>query len=145
MIHLETITPENWRLGLKIRDDQARFVADSNGLLARAFAYREQRSRAFVIYADETPVGMALYYDCDELRAYDFSQLFIDQRYQRIGYGIEAARQILRLMKEDGKYDKVCLCYIEGNEAAKTMYERLGFYLTGEVDGNEIVMEKQLR
>ena len=81
MIHLEQITPENWRLGLKVKDEQRQFVSDSAGILARAWAYREQRSRALVIYSEEFPVGMALYYDLDELQAYDFSQLFIDERY----------------------------------------------------------------
>ena len=36
-------------------------------------------------------------------------------------------------------------CYIDGNKVAKNMYDKLGFYLTGERDGDEIVMEKVLR
>ena len=145
MIKLVTINPDNWRLGLKVSETQKRLVSDSMKLLARAYAYRESRSNAYVIYNDSIPVGMALYYDCDEVSAYDFSQLFIDERYQGNGFGIEAARQILEIMKSDGKYDKVILCYIDGNETARNMYEKLGFHLTGECDGNEIVMEKVLR
>lgn len=145
MIRLENVNPENWRLGLRVSQEQKKYVADSAGILARAYAYRESRSRAFIIYNDETPVGMALYYDCEYYNTYDFSQLFIDERYQRKGYGIEAARLILNLMTKDGKYDKVVLCYIEGNDAAKNMYEKLGFYLTGEREEDEIVMEKILR
>ena len=61
---------------------------------------------------------MALYYDCDECNVYDFSQLFIGERYQGNGFGIEAA---------------------------KNLYEKLGFYLTGECDEDEIVMEKVLK
>ncbi len=144
MIRLETVGVENWRVDLKVSKSQKRFVSDSMKLLARAFAYRKQRSKAFVIYDDAVPVGMALYYDCKELDAYDFSQLFIDERYQRKGFGTEASQQILERMKADGRYDKVVLCYIDGNEAAKSMYEKLGFHLTGERDGNEIVMEKTL-
>ena len=49
------------------------------------------------------------------------------------------------MMERDGKYDKAVLCYIDGNEAARNMYEKLGFHLTGERDGNEIIMEKKLR
>ncbi len=145
MVRLESVNPENWRLGLRVSREQKNYVADSAGILARAYAYRESRSRAFIIYNDETPVGMALYYDCEYYKNYDFSQLFIDERYQRKGYGIEAARLILDLMIQDGKYDKVVLCYIEGNDAAKNMYEKLGFYLTGERDDDEIIMEKILR
>lgn len=145
MIRLVTINPDNWRLGLKVSEAQKKYVSNSEKLLARAYAYRKSRSNAYVIYDDALPVGMALYYDCDEANAYDFSQLFIDERYQGKGFGIEAANQILEMMKNDGKYDKVILCYIDGNEAAKKLYEKLGFHLTGECDGNEIIMEKSLR
>jgi len=144
MVRLEMVNPGNWRLGLKVSESQKRFVSDDMRLLARAYAYRESRSNAYVIYDDDVPVGMALYYDCDELNAFDFSQIFIDERYQGKGVGTEAAQQILKRMKADGKYDKVVLCYIDGNEAAKNMYEKLGFYLTGESDEDEIIMEKIL-
>ena len=141
MIRLETITPENWRPGLSVREDQRSFVSDSAGILARAYAYRENRSQAYVIYNEDLPVGMAMYHDLEDLKAYDFSQFFIDQRYQGNGFGYEAARQILQIMKSDGKYDKVVLCYIEGNDAARRLYEKLGFHLTGDADGDEIIME----
>ena len=145
MIHLETVTPENWRLGLSVRDDQRSFVSDSAGILARAYAYREDRSQAFVIYNDDLPVGMAMYHDLDDWKAYYFSQFFIDQRYQGKGFGHEAAAQILQMMKEDGQYDKVVLCYIDGDDAARKLYEKLGFIHTGEADGDEIIMELRLR
>ena len=144
MIRLETVNQDNWRLRLKVSDAQKRFVADSSTMLARAYAYRESRSKAYVIYNDTLPVGIALYYDCAELNAYDLSQLFIDERYQGNGFGIEATKQILDKMKSDSKYDKVILCYIDGNEAAKNMYEKLGFTLTGDRDEDEIIMEKAL-
>ena len=105
-LKLRKVDEENWRCGLKVAENQKPFVADSAVLLARAYAYRRSRSRAFIIYEGETPVGMALYYDCDELSAYDFSQLFIDERYQGRGLGLAAAKKILDLMRRDGKYKK---------------------------------------
>ena len=144
MIHLKTVTPENWRLGLRVRDDQRRFVADSAGILARAYAYRDSRSQAFVIYNDDVPVGMAMYYDADDWKEYNFSQFFIDQRYQGKGYGYEAAALVLERMKADGKYNKAVLCYVDGDEAARKLYEKLGFRPTGEADEDEIVMEMDL-
>lgn len=144
MIHLEPITPDNWRLGLAVREDQRHFVSDSAGILARAYAYRDSRSQAFVIYDDELPVGMAMYHDWDEA-AYDFSQFFIDQRYQGRGFGCEAAKLVLDRMRQDGKYDRVALCYIQGDEAAKNLYEKLGFCHTGEAWEDEITMELALK
>lgn len=119
---------------------QAHFVSNSATLLARAYAYRNARSRAFIICDDETPVGMGLYHDCALLNGYDFSQLFIDEKYQGQGYGKLATQFILDCLKADGKYNKVVLCYVEGNDVAKKMYEGFGFVETDR-DGNEIVME----
>ena len=144
MIRLEEINSNNWRVDLHVSKNQKNFVADQYKLLARAYAYRKVGSKALMIYNDDIPIGMALYYECEEYQAYDFNQLFIDERYQRKGYGLEAAKLILNKMKQDGKYQKVILCYIESNYAAKNLYEKCGFYLTGERDENEIVMEKIL-
>lgn len=143
MIHLVDIDPGNWRLGLKISESQKEYVSDACSMLARAYAYRDYRSRAFVIYEDETPIGMGLYYDLPELECYDLSQLFIDERYQGRGYGKAATQLVLDTLKQDGKYSKAVLCYIEGNDAAKKLYEGFGF---AEIDRDEdeIIMELTL-
>ena len=47
---------------------------------------------------------------------------------------------LLEAMKADGKYNKVVLCYLEGNEAAKRLYEKFGF-VGAERDEDEIIME----
>lgn len=143
MIRLVDVAPDNWRLGLKVAPSQKTYVADPAALLARAYAYRDYRSRAFVIYDDDTPVGMGLYYDLPKLECYDLSQLFIDERYQGRGYGKAATQLVLDAMKQDGKYGKAALCYVEGNDVAKQMYEKAGFVET-ERDGDEIVMERML-
>ena len=140
MIHLVDIDPGNWRLSLSVSEPQKNYVSDSYAMLARAYAYREQRSRAFVIYDDETPVGMGMYHDCPELNAYDLSQLFVDERYQGRGYGRTATKKVLDAMKQDGKYSKIVLCYIEGNDAARKLYENFGFVKIGR-DEDEIIME----
>ena len=122
MIRLEDIDAGNWRIPLSVSKDQEQYVASTTTILARAYAYREQRSRAFVIYDNETPVGMVLYHDEDSLDAYIFSEILIDERFQGKGYGTAATKLVLDRMKEDGRYHKVVLCYIEGNDAAKKLY-----------------------
>lgn len=140
MIHLKEITPGNWRLPLRVSSQQEKYVANSTTLLARAYAYRYLGSVAYVIYEDELPVGMALYYDCPQLNAYNFSQLFIDERYQGKGYGKEATQLIIDRMKEERRFEKIVLCYVEGNEGARVLFESLGFKHTGDVDEDEITM-----
>ena len=140
MIHLVDIDPSNWRLDLKVAESQKNYVASSAVMLARAYAYREQRSTAFVIYDDETPVGMGLYYDLPHLGCYDLSQIFIDHRYQGKAYGKAATKLVLDAMRLDGKYRKVVLCYIEGNDTARNLYESFGF-VEIDRDEDEIIME----
>ena len=143
MIRLEDIDAGNWRIPLSVSKDQEQYVASTTTILARAYAYREQRSRAFVIYDNETPVGMVLYHDEDSLDAYIFSEILIDERFQGKGYGTTATKLVLDRMKEDGRYHKVVLCYIEGNDAAKKLYEQFGFVETDR-DEDEIIMELDL-
>lgn len=144
MIRLEEVNEDNWREDLAVAPEQKTYVANAVTLMARAYAYRKYNSYACVIYDDDTPVGMALYYDCPDYGAYDFSQFFIDERYQGRGYGKQAAQMILDRMRSEGRYSKAVLCFIDGNDAAKSLYEGLGFHLTGEEDEDEIIMEMEL-
>ena len=144
MIKLQEINDENWREGpLKVKPEQECFVANTTTILARAYAYRHHNSRAVMVYDEETPVGMGLYYDDAQMNAYILSELLIDARYQGIGIGTEATRLMLEEMRAAGRYQRVALCYIEGNEAARCMYMKHGFRETGR-DEDEVIMEAAL-
>ena len=142
MIRLEDIDEGNWRIPLRVSKAQEQYVANTTTILARAYAYRNARSQALVICEDDTPVGMVLYHDEDSLDAYIFSEILIDERFQGKGYGTAATKLVLDRMKEDGRYHKVVLCYIEGNDAAKKLYEGFGF-VEIDRDEDEIIMELQ--
>lgn len=144
MVHLIPIGPNNWREPLEAREEQRRFVSDPSRILARAYAYRELGSQARLIMTGETAVGMLLCHDWPETGQYVFSELLIDRRYQRRGFGLQAARLALEEMRKDGRCGRVCLCYVEGDEPARQLYEKLGFRLTGEADGDELLMELTL-
>ena len=143
MIRLVDIDESNWRTRLSVRDDQKQFVANATVLLARAYAYRNFNCRAFYVCNDDTYVGMGLYYDCPDISAYDMSQLFIDERFQGRGYGKAAMQLCLEEMRSAARFDKVALCYVQGAETARCMYEKLGF-VEMDRDGDEIIMEKKL-
>ena len=46
MLRLVGVTPDNWRCPLAVAPEQKEFVADRVLLLARAYAYRADRSHA---------------------------------------------------------------------------------------------------
>ena len=143
MIYLVDIDHENWRIPLKVSKEQERYSANSTTILARAYAYRNSGSCCSFIYHDETPIGMVLCHDETSQKAYVFSELFIDERFQGRGYGRAATKLVLDNMKREGKYNKVILGYIEGNDAAKKLYEGFGFVETDR-DEDEIIMELKL-
>lgn len=109
---------------MSVSDGQKQYVAYPTVLLARAYAYRDYGSHGFMIMENDVAVGMALYYDSDRAEKYEFSQFFIDERYQGKGIGYEACKMILDLMVKDGRFDEVELCIIEGNYTALRMYEK---------------------
>ena len=142
---LAEITPANWRAAVEVREDQQQYVTPRDKLLARAYGFLDDRSQARLILCEETPVGMALWYDCPEENAYALIEFFIDGRFQGQGYGRRAVELILEEMRRDGRYDQVVICYIRENTAAGRFWERLGFVLDpGEEEQAEPVMRRSL-
>ncbi|BCN29131.1 GNAT family N-acetyltransferase [Anaeromicropila herbilytica] len=142
MICLRAVDERNWRAvtKLKVSEEQEHHVSSSMGILARAYAYHNHRGTVKAIYHYDILVGLLMYRDCDEINSFVLDQLMIDVNNQRNGYGREAVKQVINLMKEDSKYPRITLCYIEGDAIAKYLYTSLGFYHTGEVDEDEIIM-----
>ncbi len=129
MLTLTPVTPDNWRIPLSVREEQRTYVAPPAVILARAYAFNAQNSRAVYVTLDGEPIGMALWYDWPEATAYVFMEFFIDQRWQGRGYGLEAARLVLDELRRDGRFPRVTLCYVGGNDAALKLYTKLGFTL----------------
>lgn len=43
------------------------------------------------------------------------------------------------------KYEAVILCYVEGDDTARNLYENMGFIHTGEREEDEIIMMYKLK
>ena len=128
---------------LEVGDDQKSYVADPVVILAKAYIFRKFRTRAFWIYHEDGAVGMGLYFDRPEKECYDLSQFLIDKHFQGRGYGKEALSLVLSELRQDGKYTKVMLSYVEGNKTARKLFEQFGFAeVSREYD--EISMEMSL-
>ncbi|MCH7320691.1 GNAT family N-acetyltransferase [Solibacillus sp. MA9] len=147
-LHLKPITPENWRTfnALKVKKEQAQWVASNELILARAYVYREYNSNVFAIYASNTPIGLLMQRDhIDNGKTFCIlDQIMIDEQYQGCGYGKVAMKQWISLIKENKKYESIKLCYKEEDIIAYNLYRDLGFQYTGEIDEDEITMEYKM-
>lgn len=143
MIHLVDIDNETGDTSLEVAEGQQNYVCNSLVMLARAWLHRKLRPRVFNVFDGETAVGMGMYLDDPEKEAYEFCQLFIDKRYQGKGYGKAAISLVLAAMKEEGKYQKVSMCYVEGNDASRNLFEQFDFVEVSH-PWDEIFMERML-
>ena len=137
MIRLLEVTKDNWldAAKLSVKEEQKRFVASPIGILARGYVYRDCNARIFVIDSDGTVAGLLLVREFDEEPlGYDLQQFMIDQRYQGRGYGSEALRLILEMLRTEGRYDHVEVCVKKDDRAAIRLYEKHGFVNSGFVD-----------
>lgn len=144
MLHFEPVDPGNWRTRLTVREDQRRFVAQPAAIMARAWAYRDMRSQVMYVCDDETIVGMILWHDLPACNCYVLSELLIDERHQRRGYGQWAVKTLLQMLRAEKKYPQVILCYVDGDEPARLLYEKCGFRRTCDDDEDELAMALQL-
>ena len=148
-IYFEEVTPHNWRKinALKVKEEQQGFVASNVTILARAFAYRKDNSKVFVIYNNINPIGLIMQRDLkdgDDLICI-LDQFMIDKNYQGQGYGKESMELWLSMIKNEKEYSAIELSYIEGDYIAEKLYGGLGFVRKLEDDdGDELVMRYEL-
>ena len=147
MLRIVDVDGDNWLSDLHVSGEQMDYVLDPYGILARAYAYRDEGSRAFFVYDGNTPVGMGLYCDYPELKAYELNQFFIDERYQGRGYGKAAMQRVLSYIasKPFGNSNHVSLTCAPDNKAAYGLYKRLGFNESGRSDEDEVELELYLK
>ena len=152
-IHLEKIDWDNYRKVLKLRvtKEQENYVASNKASLIHAFVQSSDGTpvHAFAVKNGKTIVGfMQIMYDNDwtgyerddwltsetykqyEGRPYYYIWRFmIDKKYQGRGYGKEAFKQTLDLIKTfpDGKADYVVISYDRNNERGRKLYGSFGF------------------
>lgn len=167
MLRLIPADPDHWRYGFELEESQKTHVSDEKGILARAWVFREDNPRCYILYAPAEeepgrelpekytkraeaggiPVGTLLIYDDPECEACDISQLLIDRHFQRRGYGSQAMLQALELLAAERRFRRALLCIVRGNEAAERLYTSLGFTLVDDPDSEvtgESLYEKLL-
>ena len=142
MLHLKTITKDNWidAISLRVRDDQTNFVASNAVSLAQLNFLENFHAKG--IYHGEEMIGFALYGLDEDDHEYWIYRMMIDQKHQGKGYGKEAVNLVIEdiiAIKEDC-HKTITLSYEPTNEHAKRVYKKMGFKeVEGLVIGGEQV------
>ncbi|MCR5823566.1 MAG: GNAT family N-acetyltransferase [Lachnospiraceae bacterium] len=145
MVWLKKATEDDRKFNLEVTEEQKHFCASYQRILDYILAEpNENRYGGYIIYDDETPVGIMSYCDLDELQVYNFCYLLIDRRYQRRGYAFKAIGLLMEKFREDGKYSTVSVTLFDTNEEARKLYEKCGFRPTGCTFEDEYDMEMAL-
>jgi diamine N-acetyltransferase len=144
MLHLETITKDNWvkAISLRVREDQVNFVASNAVSLAQLNFLENFYAKG--IYHSEEMIGFALYGIDEDDNEYWIYRMMIDQKHQGKGYGKEAIQLIIdhiRAIKDD-HHQTITLSYEPTNDHAKHIYEKMGF---AEIEGLLISDEQVAR
>ncbi len=123
---------------LKLGKGQEAFVSNPIRSLAQAYVYYKQCT-PFGIYCGEKMVGYVMViYDYD-IHEYNIWHMMIDESEQGKGYGKAALIKVLDYIRSRpfGDSNRVVLTCNRNNTIAMTLYQSIGFSLSGNSDEDE--------
>ncbi len=152
VVTLREITDDNRDivLALSVAPRQERFVGSVRDALDLAAEYPQANPWYRAVYADDEPVGFVMVswnvppQPPHIIGPWFLWKLIIDERFQGRGYGAEAVRQVVRLIRTAGAAE-LLTSYVPDDGGPAGFYERLGFVPTGEFDdGGEPIVRLEL-
>jgi len=129
-------------LALRVSEWQRTFVADNTKSIAQSTQSEFAWPRA--IYADETPIGFLMLWDDPEKPQYYLWRLMIDERWQGLGFGREAMRQLIEHVRGRPGATGLTTSVMPKRGGPRPFYEGLGFVATGEWEAGEMVLRLDL-
>ena len=138
-VSLREVTKDNLRavLGLKVAEDQERFVASNAVSIAQAHFTKEAWFRA--VCTGDAPVGFVMLHVDEEKQSHYLWRFMIDGRYQGRWYGRRALELVIEHVCGLGATE-LTLSYQPGEGSPEGFYRKCGFEHTGEEDEGELVM-----
>ncbi|MDO4272228.1 MAG: GNAT family N-acetyltransferase [Eubacteriales bacterium] len=136
-LHFEPVCPENRKEieELELYPEQSGFIESVPECLAEAEEFSQWRTVG--IYDGDILVGFSMYgyfnEPLPEGRLW-LDRLLIDKRHQGKGYGKAAVLSLLERLQKEYNCKKVYLSVYGDNKTAIALYQRAGFYFTGEYD-----------
>ncbi len=147
-IELCDLSEENLQqcFNLKVADGQTQYIASNKGSWQTANENKTV-ARPFALCCDGKVVGFTMFaFDenyADPNDRYWLWRFMIDEGLQGKGYGTAALQVIIRYFKDHGA-NNIRLSTKETNSNALSMYRKAGFHETGEMNGEETVLQLDL-
>lgn len=143
-ITVRPVDETNWEdiARLKLEADQAEFVASNAFSLAEA-AYTEN-STPLAIFAGEQAVGFVMYEAVNEEGRegeYKIYRFMVDKAHQGRGFGRKALERTVSAISAIPDCNRITICYVPGNEVARSFYESVGFTEVGLDEHGEMIAE----
>lgn len=129
MIILKDVTEENLCDCDTLKRESTLYVGGPLWVIAEAYVHRDNTT-AYAIYSEDTIVGLVCLI-WDKGGEYSFTDLFIADNYQGLGYGKKAVLAIIDLFKKEGKHRTISIFVHDSNEKAIHIYKSCGFTLNG--------------
>ncbi len=148
ILYIKPVTEENRTqvLHLHVAPNQKTFIETTAQCLAEAD--KESRWHPVAIYDEDTLVGFAMYgafISPTKGECVWLDRFLIGEGFQHHGYGEQALVQLIDLLQEEYRCQRIYLSLYDDNTVAKALYQKHGFAFNGELDRNgERVMVKDL-
>ena len=116
-----------------------KYCASNLYSLAQAKIYSDAIPLA--IYNNDIPVGFIMYgIEPRDNNEYCIDRFMIDEKYQKNGFGKKALEIIIEKIKQDKTHNKIKISTNPENIIAIKLYKKLGFYDTGELHDDELLL-----
>jgi diamine N-acetyltransferase len=125
-ISIKDIDESNWLecINLKVAEKQEDFI--STNLYTIAQSKFEKEIKLLGIFKDEVMIGFAAYI-LDKDGDMNLYKLMMDEQYQGKGYGKEALKLLMELIKIEAIKNEIWLSLHPDNKAAIKLYSDYGF------------------
>ena len=123
----------------RLTEEQQELVNPFWFSIGRAYLFRNDHYPCIIYTASNEPIGFInLVKWLGSGDAYSWS-FFIDKDHQGKGYGTQAARLAVQILKAANPNMPIKLATERSNAAAQRLYQSLGFEKLAELDGDDLV------
>jgi diamine N-acetyltransferase len=144
VVTLSDVTADTWKRVVALRTAAGDDKLVASNVYSLAEARFNPHAVPLVILEGSDVVGFLMYErlageGCPH--AYSIYRLMVDVRHRGRGIARAALSQLIAVLQGDPQWERISICYVPGNAAARHFYESLGFKDVGLDADGEVIAE----